>query len=323
MINIFLKSVEIFSLLDDKEREIIAGFLKSRTMARDAILFKEGDAGNELFIVKEGEVASTILVSEGNQREVALFKTGNFFGEMSIFDNAPRSATCYCKSDCELLGLGGEDFYSLIEKYPGISVKIMYRMLNITAQRLRDTSGFLSDMVNWGEAARKRAITDELTGAYNRRYLDDALGSRHEKSLADNEPFSLIMIDLDYFREVNEHYGHDAGDKIIREVVRVIKRHLAEQHILARYGGDEFVVLLPATLSSDAFAIAENIRNDVRNLDILLRFDGPLKNVTTSQGIASFPEHARDLEVLRGLADKALYSSKESGRDRVTIASAL
>ncbi len=313
----FLNTVEIFSLLGPEEIKSIAGLFRSHEIDRGEVLFREGDEGNELFIVMSGAVASFIRLPDGGERQIAQFQAGNFFGEMSIFENAPRSATCSSLEKSVLLGLHEKDFYSMIEQYPDIATKIMYRMLNITAQRLRDTGEFLSDMVHWGEAARRRAITDELTGAYNRRFLDDALVSQIDLAENSGKPLSLVMVDLDYFREINENYGHEAGDRCILEVVRVFNRHLRESDILARFGGDEFTVLMPDTPWSNAVEITELVRKSLEKQDILGQYQGPVKKLTMSAGVASFQVHADDVKKLKEMADQALYRAKEEGRNRV------
>ncbi|MCU0848128.1 MAG: GGDEF domain-containing protein [Spirochaetes bacterium] len=313
----FLKKVEIFSLLTPEETEWIVTLFRERNYKKNSLLFKEGDRGNELFIIRSGSVASYILTPDGMDREIAKFAEGNFFGEMSIFENAPRSATCRAVNDSLLMSLQDDDFYRIIEEKPDIAVKIMYRMLNITTQRLRDTGEFLSEMVHWGEAASKRIITDDLTGIYNRRFLDDALESFFESQKKEKKQMSLIMIDLDRFRDVNEMYGNEAGDKMILAVVNVYKQYLREKDIFARYGGDEFTIILPDTTLSASVDLAEKIRVQVSKEDVLKRYGGEIKNVTVSQGISNFPDSAADLKVLKEKADQALYRAKLEGRNRV------
>ena len=316
----FLSTVEIFSLLKPEEINSIAGLFKVREIKGGEVLFREGEEGNELFIVKRGTVASSIRLPDGGERQVAVFNAGNFFGEMSIFENAPRSATCYCTEQSTLLGLHEKEFYRMIEQYPDIATKIMYRMLNITTQRLRDTGEFLSDMVHWGEAARRRAITDELTGAYNRRFLDDAMVSQLELARNGGMSLSLMMVDLDYFREINEKYGQEAGDHCIVEVVGIINRVLRESDILARFGGDEFTILMPDTACEAALGIAERTRLDVESKGILKGYSGGEMGLTLSIGVASFPDHGDDAKSLKEMADQALYRAKEGGRNRVVSA---
>lgn len=317
---LFLKTIHIFSSLTEEEIKIIAKRLKLLHVKEGDILCKEGEQGHELFIIREGDFSGSIKLPSGKQKELIIFHSGDFFGEMSIFENAPRSATCQANTKGIIYRLHKKDFFSILESEPNIAIKIMYRMLNITTQRLRNTSKFLSDVVRWGDDASRRAVTDELTGAYNRRFLDNSLDDFVEAAEKSGKPLCLIMADLDYFRQINEAYGHDMGDKTILEIVKVFKFHLRETDILARYGGDEFTVLLPDTNLVKANTIAETIRKEVEKLDFLQNMTGPIRKVSTSQGIASYPETAKDLKSLRKQADEALYIAKEEGRNRVYCA---
>jgi diguanylate cyclase (GGDEF)-like protein len=313
----FLKSVDIFSLLSEGEIDEIRAHLEDINVDAGSVLFRQGDEGNELYIVRLGSRATSIDLPDGKSREIAVFKSGDFFGEMSIFENAPRSATCTAREKSELLVLHQRSIFRIIENHPTAAQKIMYRMLNITTQRLRNTGDFLFDMVQWGDKARKRAITDEMTGVYNRRFLDDSLNQYVDEARKNGEPLVLVMVDLDYFRQINELYGHETGDSVIRDVVGVFKNHLKNPNIIARYGGDEFTFLIPGIGPKDALGICDSIRTDVEKLETLSRFDGAIKKVTTSQGLACFPESAGDVDSLKKKADSALYRAKEEGRNRV------
>lgn len=319
----FLRHIEIFSLLGPGEIDRIGALFKTRRIRAGEVLFREGDEGSEMFIVRTGAVATSIQQPDGTDRQITVFREGNFFGEMSIFENAPRSATCTGAEESMLISLHEKDFYRMIEEFPGVATKIMFRMLNITAQRLRDTGEFLSDMVHWGEAARRRAITDELTGAYNRRFLDEAMPGHIDRARIAGNPLTIVMVDLDYFRDINEQYGHETGDRCIVEVVRVFNRVLRESDILARFGGDEFTILMPEVPSDAALETAERVRQEVAALDFLKQFQGKVKEVTLSMGLASYPEHGYDAPSLKQAADRALYRAKESGRNRAMCAGSL
>jgi len=318
----FLQKVDIFSLLEPSEIDSIVDCLNTHEADEGQTLFEQGDEGRQLYIVRSGRVGISIRLPNDSDREIAEFREGDFFGEMSIFENAPRSATGRTKEKSSLLTLYEEDFFRLMEQFPYIAIKIMYRMLASITGRLRNTGEFLSDMVRWGETARKRAITDELTGVYNRRYLDEALKDRFSASQREGRPMSLIMVDLDYFREINEEYGHTMGDQVILGVVEVFKKNLRDTDIMARYGGDEFCVILPRTDLKEALDFAEGIRLQVSELDILSKANGSITRVTMSQGVASYPENAGSLEELKEAADQALYTSKENGRNRASGAPA-
>jgi len=313
----FLRQVYVFSALGADERATIAERFRVVPVAAGEVIFREGDPGGELYIVERGRVATFINVPGGAQKEIAAFAPGDFFGEMSIFEKAPRSATCIATEESVLVSLSQEEFMSLVDPYPEIATRIMHRMLAITTQRLRTTGEFLSEIVRWGEGASKRAITDEVTGVYNRRFLEEAIVSHYDTSVGTGRPLSIIMMDLDNFRGINERFGIEAADRAFREVADAISRRLGDADILARYGGDEFTALLPGTPLEGAARIAERIRVDVEALDVLTGLTDARTCLTLSQGVVAYPESARTLKSLREKADAALYRAKENGRNRV------
>jgi diguanylate cyclase (GGDEF)-like protein len=317
----FLERVGVFSLLSHEEVERVTSHLAAAELAEGQTLFREGEAGKELYILAEGKVAISISLPDGSEQQIAQFVPGDFFGEMSIFDNAPRSATCRALAHSVVFSLSKDAFSHIIAQHPRIALKLMYRMLNVTTQRLRGTSQFVSEMVLWGESARKRAITDELTGVYNRRFLEDSLGGYVSEAGEKSAPLSLVMVDLDHFRDINEQHGNQKGDELIRAASAVFRSVLQEKGVIARYGGDEFVIILPHTGSGDATALMSRACQEVARLQVLKDHKGSITRVTSSMGVASFPEHAADVATLRAAADAALYRAKEAGRNRVVCAS--
>ena len=166
---------------------------------------------------------------------------------------------------------------------------------------------------------RKQATSDELTGVPNRRSFSERIAVELNRSHRDHEPLSLIMIDIDYFKYFNDHYGHEQGDqcltKVAREICHTIKR---PGDFCARYGGEEFVVLLPGTSSAGAKRIAEEIRINIVKLEIphIAAMDNGI--VTVSLGVATFEDYdAPSQDTLLYKADTALYQAKRQGRNRV------
>jgi diguanylate cyclase (GGDEF)-like protein len=312
--------VGVFSLLSPEEIERVAEHLSTVELAAGETLFHEGDQGNDLYILAKGAAEVSISLPDGGTHEIARFQPGDFFGEMSIFDDAPRSASCTALEKSTLYDLSRDAFSDVIAQAPRIALKLMYRMLNITTQRLRGTSEFVSEMVQWGESARRRAVTDELTGVYNRRFLEDSLGTYVAEAKEKGHPLCLVMVDLDHFREINELYGHAIGDESIKAAARIFKSLLRETDVIARYGGDEFIIILPNTEPELGTRLMASVCAEVARLPLLKDMKGPLTTVTASMGIAGFPLHAADLSGLRAAADAALYKAKEGGRNQAVCA---
>ncbi len=314
-----LKSIGILSSLPPKELELLYSYMNTEVYRKGQTLFNEGDAGEIMYIVLSGSVSISVNTPDGKVLEIAEITAGNFFGEMSIFDSTARSATCSPKCDTKVLSLKAGDFYEFIKNNPMAGSNIMHRMLNITTLRLLTTGALLSDMVTWGEQARARAITDDFTGLYNRRFLDEALEDRFAEAKGDGHSLSVIMIDLDNFGTLNNEYGQEMGDKVILAVVSIFKKLFRKEDILARYGGDEFIFLLPVMTGEEALSICSELVREVRKINLLKNLGGSLKDVTTSIGIACFPDHADSASELSERADQALYKAKEAGRDRAVL----
>jgi diguanylate cyclase (GGDEF)-like protein len=160
------------------------------------------------------------------------------------------------------------------------------------------------------------AITDGLTRMHTRRHLNDRFEEEFGRSRVRRVPLSLLMIDVDHFKKVNDQYGHLTGDMVLREVARIIGTQVREIDIAGRYGGEEFCVILPDTDKHGALVVAERIRSAVQAHKI--RAYDALIPVSVSIGVSAFPEDAMQMDELLDKADWALYRAKKAGRDRVT-----
>ena len=165
------------------------------------------------------------------------------------------------------------------------------------------------------EEVKKQAITDPLTGIYNRRYFEENIMKEAERSLRLKQPFSLISMDLDYLKKINDTYGHQYGDLAIKTIANVLKREARSIDIPARIGGEEFNLLLPGVDSRGAVIAAERIRKSIEN-QVLDTIGG----ITASVGVATFLEHSDRIDELMELADQAMYKAKLNGRNQVQIA---
>ncbi len=166
------------------------------------------------------------------------------------------------------------------------------------------------------------AVTDPLTGLYNRRYLDNHLNVLFNRSMARGRPLSVLITDIDRFKQVNDTYGHDGGDEVLREFSNRVRSTIRGADLACRYGGEEFVVVMPDTSPEIAAAVAERLRAAIENAPFMLKHSGEALNVTASFGIASRIASVLTPDQLMKQADLALYEAKNTGRNRVVAAAA-
>ncbi len=162
---------------------------------------------------------------------------------------------------------------------------------------------------------RKIASIDKLTEAFTRKYLEDEIKDLIEVSNESEGKFSLILYDLDKFKNVNDRFGHQTGDEVLRKVSKIVMDNIPETSILGRYGGEEFVITLPDVDSNEALVLADEIREKIYKNEIL----GEKVTISVSMGIATYPIHGDSTKDLIEKADQALYSAKEDGRNRCEI----
>lgn len=163
---------------------------------------------------------------------------------------------------------------------------------------------------------QEMATTDSLTGLFNKRYFIDTLTKGFKSTMRYQTPISLIMIDLDNFKAINDRFGHQAGDMVLREMASLLIRSLREIDIPARYGGDEMAIILPETIIEQAFFVAKRIKRLIEEHPI--KFGEDFIKVTASLGISSCPNSMiKTVEDMIATADKALYDAKRYGRNRI------
>ena len=158
---------------------------------------------------------------------------------------------------------------------------------------------------------------DSLTGVYNHGYIVTLLNREAELSLSTSRPFSLIMLDIDYFKRYNDNYGHLVGDQVLVRLTQAIREHIKTCDAVGRWGGEEFAILLPGTSGPQAEQVAERLRETVNSLSILDRDGQRLPFPTISQGLAVYPDEANQVFQLIDLADQRLYVAKERGRNQI------
>ena len=165
------------------------------------------------------------------------------------------------------------------------------------------------------QAVKEQAITDGMTGLYNRRYFEEYIKKEAIRAMRQNQKFTVIGLDLDHLKQINDTYGHNYGDIAIKAIAEVLKNNARSIDIAARMGGEEFNIILPAVDIEGGCIAAERIRKAIESVEL-----EKIGHITASLGVATYPDQSDDLEELLELTDQAMYESKRNGRNRVTIA---
>jgi diguanylate cyclase (GGDEF)-like protein len=194
---------------------------------------------------------------------------------------------------------------------PGLTWAMVTGTLAVLGILMTTLRGQLDQLVKQLAAA---ARTDSLTQLANRRELEERFAAELERSTRTARPLSIVVLDLDWFKEYNDRFGHSAGDRVLVLLAQALKRATRTSDIVARLGGEEFGVLAPETDETEAYLLSERLRAEVRSA-----FARETEKMTISCGVASFPIHGITLGELLHAADRALYEAKESGRDRSVV----
>jgi len=166
---------------------------------------------------------------------------------------------------------------------------------------------------------RDQSMKDPLTGLFNRRFMEEFAAQEIRKIKRHNTPLSLIMIDVDHFKKFNDTHGHDAGDLVLKEITGHFGKYYRDSDVVCRYGGEEFVIILPTCPQDEAIAMAQKLCDGVRE-QLRITYRNEILTVTISMGVASCPAHGTNIDEVIKAADNALYEAKRGGRDRVAVA---
>ena len=282
----------------------------ARDLAMGDVLLTVGDANDTLFVVLSG--ALDVHVGQSDTPHIRL-GTGDCVGELSVIDRSTASAEVVAVEATRLLAIDRREVWALIDT----SAEVARNLLVILAGRVRHDDRAIAESTKLQQDLEALATVDGLTGLRNRAWLDENFARQLERSQRAGEPVSLLMIDIDHFKQLNDDHGHVMGDAVLRRTAKILAGGLRPQDLLARYGGEEFAVLLPGAAVGLAAAVGERLRAAVRSVP-LARLDERLPTTSISVGVAT-ARGDQALDDLVAAADAALYRAKADGRDKVSV----
>jgi diguanylate cyclase (GGDEF)-like protein len=278
-------------------------------LERGETLIEAGQCNLRMYLVLSGRLTVHL---PGTGEVVASLEAGEAVGELSVLVDRPAAATVRADTGSRVLAVDEESFWRLV----GASHEFAVNLLLLLAQRMRSNLQSMQEGANRRRQLERDAWTDALTGLHNRRWLDDRLVrmvARHARAAT---PLSLLVVDIDHFKGINDCHGHAAGDAVLAAVARTVMTSMRPTDLAARYGGEEIVVILPETQLAGAVVAADRLRRRIADTTVEAPSGSHLPAVTVSIGVAEL-RPGETAEALFARADAALYAAKRAGRDRV------
>lgn len=220
---------------------------------------------------------------------------------------------------CIPLAAQGETLGFVYLTFPTQEIADLARSRILQVNEMVELAAMTIAGLNLRAKLENQSIRDGLTRLFNRHFMAIALEREVHRALRSTTPLAVLMIDVDHFKAFNDAFGHEAGDTVLREVAECFRQSVRSEDVVCRYGGEEFIIILPETNEETAIERAEVIRQAVSKLRVRSKGEA-LRQISVSIGIAMYPQPARDATDLVRLADRALYDAKHAGRDRVHVA---
>jgi diguanylate cyclase (GGDEF)-like protein len=283
------------------------------TVPAGATLLAPGDHNTSLFLLVAGRLL-VYLEDPGGRHYLAL-DVGDCAGEMSFIDGRAASAHVVASTESRVLEIGHSDVLELVD---GASL-FARNLLRVMSSRVRNDNTHLQRSFHLQREYERAAKTDLLTGVHNRRWMDEMFPRQRARSERSGQPLALLMVDIDRFKRLNDTYGHLIGDVVLKATARRLVETLRPTDFLVRYGGEEFLAMLPNVSAQPALAAAERLRAAIERADFGTPEPGAPLKITVSIGVAVL-EAGETIEQLIDRADHALYQAKSAGRNKVVCA---
>lgn len=302
--------------LDDKEVCALLDQCNYRALEPEEVLLSTDKINRHLFVLISGRLV--IQLSNMDEMPLTTVEPGECVGEMSIIDERAPSAQVMASEPTVVLEIEQEILWRLVS----VSHEVARNLLYIMSERVRYSNLVIADSLEMQRKYQRYATIDALTGLHNRGWLDDMFDREIKRSERDSLPLSMMMIDVDNFKTFNDTYGHLAGDQVLIMVGENLRKPLRPNDMVARFGGEEFCVLLPETRIEFAAEVAERLRERVSKGDPGIINGQQLPHVTISIGVTEY-KPGYGLETMIASADVAMYHAKQAGRNCVKIAAGI
>jgi len=310
-----LAEIDILSSLSTKELQVIAESSETIHYEKGETVFSTGDPGNALFLVEEGEVLIQKTEESGQKNVLARYVKGNSFGELDLFAEHPRKAEAQVTVASTLLRFPAKsiDFTCFLELNPSLSARILHKILVEIAVRIRSVNALVKENSPLVQELKRQVYRDKLSGIYNQIYLTETLRDWVKRK----ESFSLLISKPDNFKELNDHYGHEAGDKAIGLMAKKLRSFIGEDRNIGRYKGNALAVILPGADRREAEEYALGIQKFLGDLDLTKITSGEPFSLKASLGVGLFTSDNLKAEKILEQVHELPLLARQSGGGKI------
>lgn len=305
-----IEKSDLFSEIDFESVKYILERCILRTLKTGERLIEPDSQNEHLHLILEGTLNVYLIEKESQQYTV--LGPGECVGEISIVDGKYPSALVVAAEPLRVLSIPIDTVWSLLNN----SHQVAGNLLGILVSRMRNDNKAIINSKIREKLFEQQAYIDALTGVYNRHWMNKTFPRTLQRCMRNKKPFGVMVLDIDYFKKINDAYGHLIGDVALKNIARCVQESLRPQDLMVRYGGEEFAVLLTEANLAEATMVAERLRSKVEKFEIRAR-EIEIR-ATLSIGI-TMTQDTDDLDHLIHEADQALYLAKQRGRNRIEI----
>lgn len=309
-----IASASLFAGVDVRVLQTILDSCALRFLQIGDVLLEPGQPNTRLFVLLTGKLH--VCMTHSNHTLLSIVEPGDYVGEVSLWDQQPPTAYVFAQMDSLVLSLSHEQLVQVMQR----AHTVCLNLLRSQAERFRRHTEMLKTAKENLRHLRFKADTDSLTGLHNRAWFFDVMKSQLEVCDRADQYAVLAILDIDYFKQINDTYGHPAGDAMLCAIADSLAKSFRSNDLLARFGGEEFVVFMVGSSLASAIKVLEKVIQTIEALTIRL-VEGQVIRCTASIGAAERC-HGESIDTLIARADKMLYRAKHNGRNQLQITAA-